>query len=120
MKRGFLFLLVMFHFSCTNTTKIPQGVISKEKMGVVLWDLILADRFSTLFLVKDSAKTNSHVENVKLYQRVFQIHKISKEEFNRSYKFYLSRPDIAKGIFDSIAVQAERQRANIYKPVAVQ
>ena len=112
--------LVLFAIACTNTTKTPTSVISKQKMEAVLWDLIQADRFSTLFLARDSAEVNISLENIKLYQQVFQVHKISKDDFIKSYKFYLSRPDITKVIFDSIAVKAERQRADIYKPAAVQ
>lgn len=113
MKPEVLFV-VMFFLSCTNTSKIPKDIIPKQKMEVILWDLIQADRFGASFLIKDSTK-NLHLENVKMYQQVFQIHKISKEEFTKSYKFYLSRPDITKVIFDSIAVKAERQRASLYQ-----
>ena len=120
MKPGFLFFLVVFLFGCTNTTKTPAGIVSSQKMEAILWDLIQADRFSTLFLVKDSTEVNVNLENIKLYQRVFDIHKISKDDFIKSYKFYLGRPDLTKVIFDSIAVKAERQRANLYKPAAVQ
>ena len=120
MRSAFLFSLVVFTIACTNTTKAPKDVISKQKMEDILWDLIQADRFSTLFLARDSAEVNINLENIKLYQRVFQIHKISKDDFIKSYKFYLSRPDITKVIFDSIAVKAERQRPDMYKPAAVQ
>lgn len=114
MKSGLLLFVILSFGACTNTTKIPEGIIAKPKMEVVLWDLIQADRFSTLFLLKDSSTKAIDLENIKLYQRVLQIHKISKEDFIKSYKFYLSRPDISKVIFDSIAVKAERQREKIY------
>jgi hypothetical protein len=116
MRLVLLFFLVVFLLSCTNTTKTPPGIIAKQKMELILWDLIQADRFSTLFLARDSAKVNINLENIKLYQQIFDIHKISKDDFIKSYEFYLGRPDITKVIFDSIAVKAERQRANIYKP----
>jgi hypothetical protein len=114
MKASLLVFSLVFVVSCTNPSKIPEGVLSKQKMEVILWDLIQADRFSASFLMRDSTKTNIHSENMKLYQRVFQMHKISKEEFEKSFKFYLSRPDITKIMFDSIAVKAERQRPSIY------
>lgn len=84
-------------------------------MQIVLWDIIQAERFSVLFLLKDSAKMNVQLEKFKLYEQVFAIHKISKDDFIKSYKYYLSRPDISKVIFDSIAVKAERQKLDNYK-----
>ena len=84
-------------------------------MEAVLWDIIQAERYSTLFLARDSAARNVQIEKFKLYGQVFDIHKVSKEDFIKSYKFYLSRPDIGKVIFDSIAVKADRQREERYK-----
>ena len=115
MRAKLLTIVTLFIFSCTNTTKIPKDILSKQKMQGVLWDIILAERFSSLFLLKDSLNKNIKVENFKLYQQVFHIHKISKEDFIKSYKYYLSRPELSKVIFDSIAVKAERERATIYK-----
>ena len=114
MKSVFLALMI-FIFGCTNTTKIPKDILSKKKMEVVLWDVIRAERFSTFFLLKDSASRNIQSDKFKLYDQVFSVHKVSKDDFIKSYKYYLSRPDIAKEIFDSIAVKAERQKTESYK-----
>lgn len=119
MKPGFVFFLVVLLMGCTDTTNIPKGVLPKQKMEALLWDLIQADRFSALFLLKDSTQINIHAENLQLYNRVLQIHHLSKEEFTKSYRFYLSRPDITKVIFDTISARAERQREFLYKSDSV-
>src|SRR5690606_39128821 len=54
-------------------------------------------------------------ETFLYYQKVFQLHGISHEEFLKSYDFYLGRPDILKVMFDSISAQAERSRGQLYK-----
>ena len=102
---------------CTNTTKVPKEILSKRKMEVVLWDIIQAERFSALFLQKDTASQNAQLKKFQLYDRVFTIHKVSKDDFVNSYKYYLSRPDMAKAIFDSISAKAERQKVESYKSV---
>ena len=119
MKIILMAIVTIFIFGCTNTTKIPKGILSKQKMQVVLWDIIQAERFSALYLLKDSASNNSQIEKFKLYDQIFYIHKVSRDDFVKSYKYYLSRPDIAKIIFDSIAVRSERQRINNYKAAPV-
>src|SRR5690349_7262269 len=100
--------------SCTDKDKIPAGVLPKEKMEKVLWDMIQAERYRETF-VRDTSK-NLKTETFKLYAQVFEIHQVSKDEFIKSYKFYMSRPDIARQMFDSLATRANRRREELYKP----
>jgi len=115
MKVVILTLMTFIIFGCTNTTKVPKDVLPKKKMEVLLWDIIQAERFSVLFLVKDSASKDVQLEKFKLYDQVFNLHKVSKDDFIKSYKYYLSRPDMAKVIIDSIAAKADKQKADSYK-----
>lgn len=113
---GMAFGLITLAVACTNKNKIPSDVMKQDKMEAVMWDMILADRFSSQFLERDSvAKKNIKTENLKLYERVFQVHHISKDEFIRSFNFYLSRPDLNKVIFDTMVARADRRRAELYK-----
>lgn len=100
--------------SCTDKDKIPSGVLGKDKMQKVLWDVIQAERFRETF-IRDSSK-DLKAETFKLYAQVFEIHKVTKDEFVKSYKFYMSRPDIARDMFDSLATKANRRREELYKP----
>jgi hypothetical protein len=101
--------------SCTDKDKIPKGVLGKEKMQRVLMDMIQAERYRDGFISTDSTK-DLKTETFKLYAQVFEINKITKEEFIKSYKFYMSRPDIAREIFDSLSSQANKLRENFNKP----
>jgi hypothetical protein len=113
--RCFITATLIFFASCSNNDKIPDGIIGKEKMEGILWDMIQADRFSTQFLVKDSAKIDVKKETFVLYEQVFQINKVTKDEFIKSYKYYLSRPDITKVIFDTLASRATRRKNAVYE-----
>jgi hypothetical protein len=112
-----LSVIVCFLVCCTDKDKIPAGVLNQDKMEKVLWDMIQAERYRETF-VRDSSK-DLKAETFKLYAQVFAIHKISKDEFIKSYKFYMSRPDIARGMFDSLATKASRRREEMYKPKPV-
>lgn len=101
-------------YSCTDKDSIPKRVLAPAKMENVLWDMIQAERYSTTFLKRDSTKDNK-LETFKLYDEVFQIHKITREQFVESYKFYLSRPDIMKTLLDSLSTMASRKRSEVYK-----
>jgi hypothetical protein len=109
------FGLVVLFAACTNKDKIPSDVLPRDEMEKVMWDMIQADRFSSQFLERDSvAKKNLKTETFKLYEKVFQLHKITREEFVHSFKFYLDRPDINRVLFDSLSARANRRRTEVY------
>ncbi len=110
-----LFLLLLT--GCTNTQRVPSDIYPKEKMEAILWDMLLADRYSAQYLLKDSARINVRDTTFKLYDQVFQVHHTTKEEFLKSYKFYLSRPDITKVMLDSLAARSNRSRDALLKEV---
>lgn len=116
MNSKWLILSLVLIAGCTNNSKIPSGILDKEKMEKVLWDMVLADRFAANFVLKDSSRINVKDSTFKLYSEVFSIHDISREEFIKSYKFYLTRPDLSKIIFDTISQRSTRLKEESYRP----
>lgn len=108
-------ILCSFLFCCTNNNKVPDDIIPKEEMEKVLWDMLQADRFANEFLPKRGDTTYDDTAVFKVYQSVFNVHNITREEFLKSYKFYLGRPHITRVMFDSISAQAQRRRAEVYQ-----
>jgi uncharacterized protein DUF4296 len=118
MTRFFSLLFFCSLISCANKESIPSGIIPKDEMQKILWDMIQADQFSKQYIIKDSAKKNVGVETMKLYNEVFQVHHITKDEFQKSYQFYISRPDILKIVFDSLSAQGNRRMHEVYQTPA--
>jgi hypothetical protein len=111
-----LSLSVCLFIGCTNKSKIPSGVLPQARMEKVLWDMMLADRFAAQFILKDSAKKNVSEETFKVYAQVFSLNNISREQFVKSYKFYMTRPDLSKVLMDTILKRADRLKEESYKP----
>ena len=84
-------------------------------MEKVLWDMIQADRFSVQFLAKDSAKINVKEETFKLYEQIFRIHQTNREEFTKSFKYYMDRPELNQALYDSMNVRGSKLREDMYK-----
>ena len=101
--------------SCNNNGKIPAGVLKPDKMQAVLWDVIKADAFTKDYIQKDSAK-DALLENLKLQDQVFSIHKVTKEDFYSSYDFYKANPGLYKQIMDTIIARAGREKSEMNKP----
>ena len=84
-------------------------------MQAVLWDAMLADQAAEFYSAKDSIP-RSLKRYTEQYQQVFQIHKITKEDFKKSLLFYESHPFLLKPILDSMEKKAAALTRNV-KPV---
>lgn len=109
MKVVAVIILMSCLAGCTDKEGLPSGILKKEKMQAVLWDIIQAESYTTLFITKDSLK-NAPVENARLQQKIFAIHKISKEEFYKSYDYYTLHAEIMRAVLDSITAKGEREK----------
>lgn len=103
--------------ACNN--KKGDKVLPPEKMEAVLWDLMRADKFlSDYVLNKDTAKKIDS-ESIKMYNRIFAIHKITGEQFQKSFTYYKTHPDQLREIMDSISRPANAAPTEMVAPQPV-
>src|SRR4051794_21987338 len=101
--------LLLGLLGCGGRRGNSSGILSTEKMQAVMWDIIEADVFTDQFIRKDSAK-HAATENMQLKNKIFALHKITREDYNKSYDYYLAHSDLMKVILDSMSAKAERNR----------
>jgi len=101
--------------ACKKKDRKPGNVLSKEKMQAVLQDMMRADQFLTDFVFSRDTSLDKKAESIKLYNQVFAIHRVSKEEFQKSFSFYQSHPELMKALMDSIG--SDKQKAQNAIPV---
>jgi hypothetical protein len=106
--------ILLIAAGCSEKDKIPSGVIGKDEMEKIIWDMMLADQYSANYLIKDSARVNVKMETLKLYETVFRLHKVTRDEFRKSFEFYQGRPDITRTMFDSLLAKGNRARMENY------
>jgi hypothetical protein len=98
-------LTLLIIAGCKDSGKVPGNILPQPKMQAVMWDMMRADQFlSDYVLNKDSSK-NKEQESIKLYSRIFAFHKISKEEFEKSFTYYRSNPLQLQMLMDSLSKQ---------------
>ena len=95
-------LITSLIFSCNQKDKIPKGVLEKDKMQAVLWDVLQADEFLKDYVLNKDSTLNDTTESVYLYQKVFDFHKTTREVFDSSFNYYRMRPLLMKEILDSL------------------
>jgi phosphorylcholine metabolism protein LicD len=97
-------------YSCRDKNKNAEGkILTAKEMQSVMWDILQADAFTQNFIKKDSTKKDQ-LENAALQKKIFELHKIKREDFYTSYNYYTAHPDEMRKILDSINAKAERGR----------
>ena len=114
MSRCILIFLIGTLISC-NDSKVPGGILPPNKMEKVLWDMLQADRYAVTYLARDSAKIDVKAETFKLYEEIFRIHKTNREEFTKSFNYYMNNPQLNQALYDSMGVRGARLREDMYK-----
>jgi hypothetical protein len=112
MKGLLLTILVFSLIACSESKKTPENVLKPEKFQKVLTDVLLADALSTERSFKDTSVKIKDV-NAAYFLKIFEIHGTTKNEFMRSYNFYLSRPDLLRVISDSVSAVLNRENLRI-------
>jgi hypothetical protein len=104
MKSWLLIPLLLFFLSaCKRKNRVPAGVLSQKKMQTVLWDVMRADQFLLAYVLNKDSSLEKETESFKYYQQIFAIHKITKEQFEKSFSFYKDHPALFKVIMDSLS-----------------
>ena len=93
---------------------VPNDIIQPEKMKTIVFDLTKADNYVNNYVLKDSS-LKSKDQHIKMYEQVFLLHNITKNEFYKSLNYYQRHPDINKALFDSTLAYANRQREVMFK-----
>jgi hypothetical protein len=115
-----LSLLLVFIVSCSGES-IPKDVLPKQKMTAVLYDIILADEWIDFTRMHDSTYLKFS-KRAAVYDSVFQVHAIKKDQYQKSINYYQGRPDLLKEILDSVKTKADTtppkpvRNVNIKKP----
>lgn len=104
-------LTIIFFTACSHSDKVPANILSPERMKPILWDMLAADQ---LVLSRDVGKTDSLKDlATNKFEEVFAAHKISKETFYKSFRYYEEHPDVLKVLFDSVSAYGTRMRGNL-------
>lgn len=107
MIRILIGFLLIFFLSCSNKPNIPKDILPQKEMQSVLWDIIRADVMVNYTVSRDTS-INRFEKNVELYQQIFKIHGITKNQFKQSIDYYRLHPALMQTVLDSVYSKASR------------
>lgn len=108
MRSLFIVLFAVALFACKDKQN-TKNILPVSSMKLVLWDILKADEWYTQTAIRDSLHKRVN-ENFQIYEQVYKIHHITKEQFYLSYKFYETHPDQFKVLIDSVIAVGDRDK----------
>lgn len=109
---SFIIAISLFAIACSGDD-VPANLIPIDKMKTITWDMMRAGELAQDLYAKDTITINQ--KTIMLYQQVFAVHGISKEDFYQSAKYYQAHPDLNEILVDSISAYSSRRRLELYK-----
>src|SRR5215203_1562316 len=99
MRNSLILIVFIGSFSCNSS--VSKDILPAKKMQAVLWDMMQADEMAEYYSASDSS-FKAIANRIVYYQKIFAIHKISKESFTRSLDYYKDHPASLRPIIDSL------------------
>lgn len=104
-----ILIIIVTVAGCSGGNEIPADVIAIKPMQRLVWDMIQADEAATQQSFTDST-LNLKQASFRMYDQVFAIHNVSREQFYKSYRFYQGRPDLYRRLMTGVKEVAEKER----------
>src|SRR4051794_13335427 len=103
IKKLAVIIIIFFVGACTKKEKIPAYVLSPLKMQQILTDGFRADEMAGYYMIKDTSY-NGLGKRSMMYNTIFKVHHVTKEQFKKSLQYYESHPDMLKAVLDSMQI----------------
>jgi hypothetical protein len=107
--RGILMISIVVGFFACKSNPIDKNILPINSMKLVMWDILKADEWYTQTAIRDTLHIRLN-ENFQIYEQVYKIHHIAKQQFYSSYKFYETHPEQFKTLIDSVIAVGDRDK----------
>ena len=103
--RSFFLIVTIFILlqSCSDKNEVPEGVLPRQKMREVMWDMIRAGEFLQTYVFPKDSTIDKVAESQKWHDKIYEFHKTDKAEFEKSYAYYKEHPSLMKDMLDTLA-----------------
>jgi hypothetical protein len=103
IKKLAVIINLFFAVACTHKEKVPAYVLSPKQMQQILIDGFRADEMAGYYMIQDTSY-NGIAKRSMMYNTIFKVHHVTKEQFKNSLQYYESHPDMLKAVLDSMQV----------------
>jgi Domain of unknown function (DUF4296) len=96
-------LLPVLMVACSDNDKLPKDILTEKQMRELMWDMIRTGEYLNGFVTNKDSSISKKPEIEKWFAKVYQLHKVNREVFDKNYAYYQSRPALMKSILDTLA-----------------
>lgn len=96
-------ILSLLIVACSRNDKLPKDILPEMQMREVMWDMIRTGEFINGFVANRDSAVSKKAEMEKWFAKVYQLHKINRQVFDKSYAYYQAHPALMKNILDTLA-----------------
>ena len=90
--------------ACKDPDARPAGVLPQDKMKLVMYDMMRTGEFLSGYVLYKDETVDKTGESMKWYNKVWQMHNITEDQFRQSYKWYREHPSQMEQVMDSVMV----------------
>jgi hypothetical protein len=108
-----LAILSIGYSSCMGDKYGASSILEEDKMADLLNEMALAEGFAESYLFRDTLQSKDTLVQREL-DKVLQLHKISVEQFSKSFHYYKTHPEEFKILVDTANARASRNREQSY------
>lgn len=108
-KIGIVFILSVLIGCSKKEVEIPDDVIPRDTMIVVLAEIHLAE--ATIQVLNVDLNDSTKIASFGLYRHIFSKHKITQELFKKSFDFYRSEPAYFHAMYDEVITYLSEEQA---------
>ena len=109
--RRLVWTLVVLFFMFGCKPKAPEGVIDRETMEQILYDVHLVDGYLSTIYLQDSARK----VGAAYYSGIYKKYNTDSVQYTKSLNYYNSNPDQLQEIYKSISKKLENQKVSLKK-----
>ena len=106
-------LIASFFLACVNGAFSSKDILGHNEMADLLNEVALAEGYAEMFLFKDTLQSKDSLVQREL-DKVLQLHKISIQQFTKSYHYYKTHPEEFRILVDTANARASRNREKVY------
>lgn len=108
-----IFLFALFFLSIMSSCsekKKPAHILDEQKMVNIMTDLHIIDGYMSSLMYNDSTRTKGK----NFYASVYDKHKITRAEYERSLKYYSMNPVLLDSMYSKVEriLTAKEQKMN--------
>jgi hypothetical protein len=120
MKQKFtgIFFIILLMAACSpsgenQSQKVPSKFIQPDAMTSIIVDIQIAEAY-----LQELRRTGQHTDakTVNYLNEVFIKHKVTKEKFTESVRFYEKNLELYQQIYENVVTQMTRRQTELKNP----